>query len=60
MNEYEAAFTGQRYREHKDAQTATDLTQTQVLIVSKGARYEQPLYRGAVGLRPLLRWISRS
>ena len=43
MNEYEAAFTGQRFRRQKDAQAAIDLTQTQVLIASKGSRYEQPL-----------------
>ena len=55
MNEYEAVFIGQRYKEHKDAQTAIDLAQTSILIVSKGVRYEQPLYRGAVGRRPLLR-----
>ena len=54
-NEYEAAFTGQRFSRQKDAQVAIDLAQTQVLIASKGSRYEQPLYRGEVGRRPLLR-----
>ena len=50
MNEYEEAFI-----DHKDAQTAIDLRQTDVLIVSKGARYKQPLRRGAVGKRAILR-----
>ena len=44
MNKYEVAFIGQRFSKHKDAQIAIDIAQTQVLIVSKGSRYEQPLY----------------
>ena len=54
-NDPAKAFIGHRPSEHKDAQTAIDLVQTSVLIVSKGARFEQPLYRGAEGRRPLLR-----